>query len=191
MDTKKLEAIIEAILFTMGEAVELERLAKTVEQDEETVKKLITDMMEKYRQEDRGVQIIELDNSYQMCTRPEMYEYLIKLTHIPKKHVLTDVLLETLSIIAYKQPITKLAIENIRGVNCDHAVGKLVEYNLVCEVGRLDAPGRPILFGTTEEFLRSFGIAGLNDLPVVQPEKLEDFKQEAEEEVQMKLELPQ
>ncbi len=190
LEINKLESIIEAILFTMGEAVELERLAQTVGHDEETVKKIILDMMDKYRQEDRGVQIIELDNSYQMCTKPEMYEYLIKLTHIPKKHVLTDVLLETLSIIAYKQPITKLAIENIRGVNCDHAVGKLVEYNLVCEVGRLDAPGRPILFGTTEEFLRSFGIASLDDLPVVKPEKIEDFKHEAEEEVQLKLDLP-
>ena len=118
-----------------------------------------------------------------------MYESIIKLTHIPKKHVLTDVLLETLSIIAYKQPITKLEIEQIRGVKTDHAINKLIEYNLVCEVGRLDAPGRPILIGTTEEFLRSFGITSLEDLPVINPEVVEDFKQEAEEEVQLKLEV--
>ena len=124
-----------------------------------------------------------------MCTKPSMYESIIKITHVPKKHILTDVLLETLSIVAYKQPITRLAIENIRGVKCDHAVNKLVEYNLVCEVGRLDAPGRPILFGTTEEFLRSFGIASLEDLPVVNAEKVEDFKQEAEQEIQLSLNL--
>ena len=104
-----------------------------------------------------------------------------------KKHVLTDVLLETLSIIAYKQPVTKLEIEKIRGVKSDHAVNKLVEYNLVCERGRLDAPGKPILFGTTEEFLRRFSIHSLDDLPSPNPEQVESFKEEAEEEVQLKI----
>jgi segregation and condensation protein B len=98
-------------------------------------------------------------------------------------------LLETLSIIAYKQPITRQQIEQIRGVKCDHAVNKLVEYNLACEVGRLDAPGRPILFGTTEDFLRSFGIASLEDLPIVNAEKVADFKLEAEEEIQLQLDI--
>lgn len=189
MEIKQLEAIIEAILFTMGEAVEIERLAAAVEHDEDTVRRIIRNMMDRYDGEGSGIQIIELENAFQMCTKPSMYESIIKITHVPKKHILTDVLLETLSIIAYKQPITRLAIENIRGVKCDHAVNKLVEYNLVCEVGRLDAPGRPILFGTTEEFLRSFGIASLEDLPVVNAEKVEDFKQEAEQEIQLSLNL--
>ena len=105
----------------------------------------------------------------------------------PKKYVLTDVLLETLSIIAYKQPVTKLEIEKIRGVKSDHAVNKLVEYNLVCEVGRMDAPGKPILFGTTEEFLRRFSIQSLEELPSMNPEQMESFKEEAEEEVQLTL----
>ena len=96
-----------------------------------------------------------------------MYDYVIKLTHQPKKQVLTDVMLETLAIIAYKQPVTKLEIEKIRGVKCDHAINKLIEYNLIQEVGRLDAPGRPILFGTTEEFLRSFGVHGIEEMPGV------------------------
>lgn len=122
-------------------------------------------MMDKYVAEDRGVRIIELDGAYQMCTKTEMYEYLIRVASQPKKHVLTDVLLETLSIIAYKQPVTKLEIEKIRGVKSDHAVNKLVEYNLVSERGRMDAPGKPILFGTTEEFLRRFSIHSLDDLP--------------------------
>ena len=183
MEISRIEAIIEAILFTMGEAVELDRIAAAVGHDEVTIRKVIRNMMDKYDSNDRGIQIIELGNSYQMCTKASMYESIIKLTHIPKKHVLTDVLLETLSIIAYKQPITKLEIEQIRGVKTDHAINKLFEYNLVCEVGRLDAPGRPILLGTTEEFLSSFGITSLEDLPVINPEVVEDFKQEAEEEV--------
>ncbi|MDF2609614.1 MAG: segregation and condensation protein [Lachnospiraceae bacterium] len=189
MELKRLEAVIEAILFTMGEAVELERIAAAIEHDEETTRKIIHNMMDQYETKERGIKIIELESAYQMCTKPEMYESIIKITHIPKKHVLTDVLLETLSIIAYKQPITRQEIEAIRGVKCDHAVNKLVEYNLACEVGRLDAPGRPILFGTTEEFLRSFGIQSLEDLPVVNPEKVEDFKLEAEEEIQLKLDI--
>ena len=97
--------------------------------------------------------------------------------------------LETLSIIAYKQPVTKLAIEHIRGVKSDHAVNKLIEYNLVCEIGRLDAPGKPIVFGTTEEFLRNFGINSLEDLPIVNQEKLEDFKDEAAKEAEIELSI--
>ncbi len=189
MEIKKLEAVIEAILFTMGEAVELDRLAAAVEHDEDTVRKIIRNMMDQYEEEDRGIQIIELEGAFQLCTKPTMYESIIKITHVPKKHVLSDVLLETLSIIAYKQPITKIEIEAIRGVKCDHAVNKLIEYNLVSEAGRLDAPGRPILFGTTEEFLRNFGIQSLDDLPVLNPEKMEDFKLEAEEEIQLKLDI--
>jgi segregation and condensation protein B len=189
MEIKMIEAQIEAILFTMGEAVELDRIAGALDHDEETIRKILHNMMDKYEQEDRGVKIIELDGAYQLCTKPEMYETIIKITHIPKKHILTDVLLETLSIIAYKQPITKLQIEAIRGVKSDHAVNKLVEYNLVCEMGRMDAPGRPILFGTTEEFLRCFGLQSLDALPVLNPEKIEDFKLEAEEEVQLKLDI--
>lgn len=186
---KRLEAVIEAILFTMGDAVELERIAAAVGHDEDTTRKVIRNMMDRYEEEDRGIQIVELDGAFQMCTKASMYEAIIQIAHMPKKYVLTDVLLETLSIIAYKQPITKIEIESIRGVKTDHAVNKLVEYNLVCEVGRLDAPGRPILFGTTEDFLRHFGIHSLEELPVMSQEKLEDFKMEAEEEVQLRLDI--
>ena len=186
---KQMEGIIEAILFTMGDSVEIGKIARALEQDEETTRKVIHKMMDKYVAEDRGVRIIELDGAYQMCTKTEMYEYLIRVASQPKKHVLTDVLLETLSIIAYKQPVTKAEIEKIRGVKSDHAVNKLVEYNLVKELGRLDAPGRPILFGTTEEFLRTFGVQGLEELPAVDPVKMADFKAEAEEEVQLKLDI--
>ncbi|BCJ99878.1 segregation and condensation protein B [Anaerocolumna chitinilytica] len=189
MEINQIKAAIEAILFTMGEAVELERLSAALGHDKDTVKRILHSMMDDYDKEERGVRIIELEDSYQMCTKTELYESLIKITHIPKKHILTDVLLETLSIIAYKQPITRIEIEAIRGVKSDHAVNKLIEYNLVGEVGRMDAPGRPILFGTTEEFLRSFGIHSLEDLPIITSDKVEDFKLEAEEEVQLRLDI--
>ena len=177
MEEKKYEAIVEAILFTMGESVELERIAKTLELDTERTKKIIEHLMQRYEDDGVGVKIMELDGSYQMCTKGEMYEYLVKIAKQPKKHVLTDVLLETLSIIAYKQPITKAEIEKIRGVSCDHAVNKLVEYNLVCELG------------TTEEFLRSFGVQSIDELPVLSPVQVEEFKQEAEAEMHMKLDI--
>ena len=187
MKRKEMEGVIEAILFTMGESVERSRIAKALEEEEETVRNVIHQMMERYEKEDRGIHIIELDNAFQMCTKKETYEYLIRIAKQPKRHVLTDVALETLSIIAYKQPITKLEIEKIRGVKSDHAVNKLIEYDLVTEVGRLNAPGKPILFGTTEEFLRRFSVQSVEELPSINPEKLEDFKAEAEDEVQLRL----
>lgn len=189
MNVEKIESIIEAILFTMGESVEVSRIAKVIEHDMETTKKIIHNMMDKYENEDRGLRIIELEDSYQMCTKKEMYEYLIKIAKQPRRYVLTEVVLETLSIIAYKQPITKIEIERIRGVKSDHAVNKLIEFDLVKEVGRLDAPGRPILFGTTEEFLRRFSVQSVEELPEINPEKIEDFKAEAEDEIQLKLNL--
>ena len=189
MEIKKLQGVIEAILFTMGESVELERIAAAIEHDEETTRKLINGLMDQYAEEGRGIRIIELDRSYQMCTKKEMYEYLIRIAKQPKRYVLTDVLLETLSIIAYKQPVTKLEIEKIRGVKSDHAVNKLIEYGLVEEVGRLDAPGRPLLFGTTEEFLRRFSVQSLDELPTLDPVRMEQFKEEAEDEAQLKLDI--
>ena len=189
VEINKLEGVIEAILFTMGESVELNKIAAAIEHDEETTRKIIHRMMDKYEAEDRGVRIIELEDAFQMCTKTQMYEYLIRVAKQPKKYVLTDVLLETLSIIAYKQPVTKMEIEKIRGVKSDHAVNKLVEYNLVCEKGRMEAPGKPILFGTTEEFLRRFSIQSVEDLPSLNPEQMESFKEEAEEEIQLKLDI--
>lgn len=189
MENKNYEAIIEAILFTMGESVELEKIANAIELDKKETKKIIEGMMAHYEDPSIGLQIIELDGAYQMCTKSEMYEYLIRIAKQPKRHALTEVLLETLSIIAYKQPITKVEIEKIRGVSCDHAVSKLMEYNLVCELGRLDAPGRPLLFGTTEEFLRSFGVQSIDELPALSTVQVEEFKQEAEEEAKIKMEV--
>ncbi len=189
VEINRLESAIEAILFTMGDSVELGKIASAIEHDEETTRKIVHQMMDKYQAEDRGIQIVELEDSFQLCTKKQNYDYLIRIAKQPRRYTLTDVLLETLSIIAYKQPVTKLEVEKIRGVKSDHAVNKLVEYNLACEVGRLDAPGKPILFGTTEEFLRRFSIQSVDDLPVLNPEQVEHFKSEAEEEVQLKLDV--
>ena len=187
-DEKEQEAVIEAVLFTMGKAVELEKLALAIGQDQETARQAVERLKERYEKDKRGMEIVQLEGSYQMCTRTGFYENLIRVAAAPKKQVLTEVMLETLSIIAYKQPVTKLEIEKIRGVKSDHAVNRLVEYNLVYEVGRMDAPGRPALFATTEEFLRRFGVGGLSDLPHMNPEQEEEIKAEVEEELQMKLE---
>ena len=183
----KLQAAVEAILFTMGESVEVAKIASAIGNDEETTRKLIRGMMDRYDKEDRGIRIIELEDSFQLCTKKEMYEYLIRVAKQPRRYTLTEVLLETLSIVAYKQPVTRLEIEKIRGVKSDHAVNKLVEYGLVEEKGRLEAPGRPLLFGTTEEFLRRFSLQSLDELPSVNPEQIEYFKEEAEDEAQLTL----
>ncbi|GLB25663.1 segregation and condensation protein B [Lacrimispora xylanolytica] len=182
-EEKAWEAVIEAVLFTMGNSVELSRLAAAIGQDENAAREAVLRLKKRYDTGKRGMQIIELENSYQMCTRSEYYEHLIRVAATPKKQVLSDVVLETLSIIAYKQPVTKLEIEKIRGVKSDHAVNKLVEYNLVYEVGRLDAPGRPALFATTEEFLRRFGIGSTQNLPVADPVVAAEIRMEVEEEL--------
>lgn len=189
MEREKAKAVLEAILFTMGDSVEIDRLAEVIEEDKQTVKEILSEMSEEYQKKDRGIGLTTLDNAVQLCTKGEFYEYLIKIAKTPKKYVLTDTLLETLSIIAYKQPVTRLEIEKVRGVSCDHAVNKLLEFDLITEVGRLDAPGRPLLFGTTEQFLRSFGVKSLEDLPELNPVQIEEFKLQAESEVQMQLDI--
>lgn len=183
MTVNQLEAALEALLFTMGDSVDTQSIARAIEQDVPTTRKLLEGLRIRYKEENRGIMLLELEDSWQLCTKKEYYPVLIRLASQPKKAVLTDVMLETLSIIAYKQPVTKADIEKIRGVKSDHAVNRLIEYELVTEVGRLDAPGRPILFGTTEEFLRKFGVSSLDELPEINPVKLEDFKAEAEAEV--------
>lgn len=182
---KDQEAVIEAVLFTMGGAVELRQLAAAIGQDRETARGAAERLMKRYQTGKKGMEILKLEDSYQMCTRSKYYENLIRVAVAPKKQVLSDVVLETLSIIAYRQPVTKMEIEKIRGVKSDHAVNRLVEYDLVYEAGRLDAPGRPALFATTEEFLRRFGVGSLGDLPDVNPEQEAVIRAEVEEELQL------
>lgn len=186
---KEKEAVLEAVLFTMGEAVEVSRLAQVIEESEKDTLELLTNLKKRYKREKRGITLMELEDCFQMCTKPEMYEYLIKIAKTPRKYTLSDTVLETLSIVAYKQPVTRLEIEKIRGVSCDHAINRLLEFDLIREVGRLDAPGRPLLFGTTEQFLRSFGVRSLEELPQLGPERVEEFRQQAEEEIPLKVDI--
>ena len=183
MERSKAEAVIEAILFTMGDSVEISRLAEVIEEDVKTTKSILKDMAARYEEENRGIGLTQFDNSVQLCTKSDMYEYLIKIAKTPRKMTLTDTVLETLSIIAYKQPVTRLEIERVRGVSCDHAINKLLEYDLITELGRLDAPGRPL------QFLRCFGVKSLEELPELNPVQVEEFKQQAEQEVQLTLNI--
>lgn len=201
-----MKAIIEAILFSMGEAVEIEKLCTALDADKKTVREALAEMMQDYETDGRGLKLIEINGTFQLCTKEYAYEYLIKIVSIPKSYRLTDIQLETLSIIAYKQPITKIEIEKIRGVQSDHAINRLIDAGLVEEKGRLATPGRPIILGTTDEFLRRFGLSRKEDLPNIEAEQLESFKIEAEQEIgyfsekvhdenedvegQIKLELP-
>ena len=182
------KAVVESVLFAMGNSVEVKKLASVIGMSIPDTKELTLEMQEEYNNDvNRGVTIVELEGAVQMCSKTEMYEHLMKIATVPKHYTLTDAVLETLSIVAYKQPVTRIEIEKIRGVNCDHAVNKLLEYGLIVELGRLDAPGRPLLFGTTEEFLRCFGVKSLEELPTVTADRLDQFKKEAAEEIQMSL----
>ncbi|MCR4762581.1 MAG: SMC-Scp complex subunit ScpB [Lachnospiraceae bacterium] len=189
MTTQEGAAAIEAILFAMGDSVETGVLEKALGVTAIELRTQLEYLKDKYSREDSGIGLVELENAVQLCTKKEQYEVLIRIAKTPKKVSLTDTLLETLSIIAYKQPITRLEVERIRGVNSDHAVNRLVELGFVCEIGRLDAPGKPLLFGTTEQFLRSFGVRSLDDLPQIDSVQIEEFKVEAEQEISVKMDV--
>ena len=184
MNLTEYEAIVEALLFAGGEPIEVRDIAKTLEIDVKTTHSLIDNLACKYNSEKRGITIIEVNGSFQMCTNPRYYDYIKKAFTNAHKKPLTPALLETLAIIAYKQPITKGQIEHIRGVNADHTVNKLVEYALVTENGRADTPGRPVLFVTTDEFLKHFGITNLSQLPALEHDH-DSLKTEALAELEM------
>ncbi len=182
------EAVIEAVLFSVGNSVSCKRMAEVLNTDIEETRTLVRKLKAKYdKDHNRGITIMELEDSFQMCSKVSMYEHLIKIAKTPKKFELSEAALEVLSIVAYKQPVTRIEIEKIRGVSSDHAINKLIEYGLIQELGRLNAPGRPLLFGTTEEFLRSFGVTSIDDLPAATPERVEEFKKEAEEEMSVSI----
>ncbi len=188
MELKKLQAVVEAVLFTMGKQVEIKKLSEVAEVSEEEILKAAEALTKKYNKEESGVMLIRINDALQLCTKTAYYDYLIKIAHAKKQFSLSDSALETLSIIAYKQPVTRLQIEHIRGVSCQRAIDKLIEYDLVQELGRMNAPGRPLLFGTTDEFLRSFGVKSLSDLPELNEERMEDFREEAEIEARKEME---
>jgi len=155
--------ILEAVLFAAGEPVSLAKLAECLGSRLPVARNLLELMSEHYEKENAGIQLIQIEDSFQLCTNPKYHEIVQTLLPKQSKKKLTQPLLETLSIIAVKQPITKPEIEEIRGVSADHAVNKLLEFGLLEEKGRLDAPGRPILFGTSEDFLRYYGLKSVEE----------------------------
>lgn len=189
MDLNQRAAAVETILFAMGDSVEIRDLAAALEISEDEAREAVNALKERLDNGNSGLAVNWFEDSVQLSSRPEYYEYLVKIAKAPKKQVLTDTLMETLSIIAFKQPVTRAEVENIRGVNSDFAINKLMGFDLVQEVGRKEAPGRPLLFGTTEQFLRSFGISSLNELPDLGVEQVEEFREEAEKEVDGRLEI--
>jgi segregation and condensation protein B len=168
MDIKEIKAVIESLLFVAGDAISLKELSHVLSMDEGTVRKIINQMMDLYNEENRGIQIIEVNSSYQFCTRPHHYEYIERLVKPQMRQGLSQAALETLSIIAYRQPITKAQIDAIRGVKSESSISRLQEKELVFEAGRLDSPGRPMIYCTTDNFLKLFGLKSLQELPPLQ-----------------------
>lgn len=183
MKKNEIEGAIEAILFYAGDSVLKQRLCEICETDLFTINQSIHRLNESYQNTNSGIEIIEVDKGYQMCTTPKHMQYIQKFNQKPGRNMLTQALLETLAIIAYSQPITRTQIEDLRGVKCEHVLNKLLEYRLIEEVGRLNVVGRPILFGTTHDFLRHFGFRNIEELPQVKEELLQKFQQEVQEEM--------
>ena len=176
MRLSELEAVVESLLFIAGDAVSLASIAQTIELDQATTRAVVLSLADKYEKEKRGLRIVEIADAYQMCTAAECFEYIRNMYKSPQRQGLTQSLLETLAIIAYK-PMTRAQVEEIRGVNSDHAVTRLLEKRLICEVGRADTPGKPILFGTSKEFLRYFGFKSIRELPPLEEENSEEAKE--------------
>lgn len=167
MNSKKIQSIIESLLFIWGEPLGLKDISNILGLNEIESEKILNNMMEEFDQEERGLKIVRTKNNYQLCTRPEHDEWVSKLSIQNKTKNLSNASLETLSIIAYKQPITRNEMEEIRGVRCNKAIQTLVDRGLVEERGRLEKLGRPIIYGTTMEFLRYFGLEDLKYLPPI------------------------
>ena len=176
MEQAELERIIEAILFAAGEPVEIARIAAAVQVDPEEVVTAAQGIMDRLAFERRGIRIVRLEDSYQMTSSGEMATYITKALETRKPPKLSSAQLETLTVIAYYQPATKAYVEQIRGVDSAYSVGALLNKHLIEECGRLNVPGRPILYRTTADFLRTFGLESLNDLPEI--EKMQFAKNE-------------
>lgn len=177
MEINKSKGVIEAILFAAGREVKITELMSALEASSEEVITLVESMKEDYKNENRGLQIVNVGEAYQLCTKQEYYEYLYTIFDKRNKPNLSQAAIETLAIIAYNPKITRAEIEAIRGVNSDGTIYKLLDYNLIEETGKLDAPGRPGIYGVTSEFLRIFGFNNLNELPDLPRYKLDENQQ--------------
>ena len=193
MELEKIESIIESMLFAAGRMVSIEEMELALEISKEDIEKIIEKMQEEYKDAKRGIELIKLNNGYQLCSKKENYDYIYQIIDKRNKPKLSSAALETLSIIAYNPKISRAEIEAIRGVSVDATIYKLLEYGLIEEAGKLDLPGKPMSYKTSEEFLKMFGYSSLDELPELPRykmdenhqiviEELEENKEEIEEE---------
>ena len=181
MELKQLQAAIEGILFAAGDPVPVERICLALEQDRDTVNSVCQNLADEYRHDRRGIRLVRLENSWQMCSAPEYADVIRQALESRKPPKLSQPALEVLAIVAYFQPVTRAYVEQVRGVDSSYTVGLLLERGLICEAGRLNVPGRPMQFRTTKDFLRAFGLSSLEELP--------ELPSSTQEGVQMTLEL--
>ena len=177
MEIEKIKSIIEAILFAAGRQVNIKELMISLEIPKDDLENIIFSMQEDYKIQNRGIEIIKVDDSFQLCTKKELYEYIYPIIDKRSKPNLSNAALETVSIIAYNPKITRAEIESIRGVGADACIYKLLEYGLIQEAGKADLPGKPMTYITTNEFLKMFGYSSLNDLPELPRYKLDENQQ--------------
>ena len=174
---EKAKAIVEAILFATGREVTIKELSIVLEKSPEQIVELVNNLKDDYEKSNRGIEIIRVKDAYQMCTKKELYDYVEQITNKNAKPNLSNAAIETLSIICYNQNVTRAEIETIRGVGCDGTIYKLLEYNLIEESGKLDAPGRPTTYTVTNKFLKMFGLKSLEELPELPKYKLDENQQ--------------
>ena len=177
MEIEKIESIIEAILFASGRIVKINELILVLEKNKEEIEEIIKNMQEKYKEANRGIEIIKVEDGYQLATKKALYEYIYPILDKRNKPNLSNAALETLAIIAYNEKITRAEIEAIRGVSADACVYKLLEYGLIEEAGKVDLPGKPMSYKTTVDFLKMFGYSSLKDLPELPRYKLDENQQ--------------
>jgi segregation and condensation protein B len=188
LNNNSLKSAIEALLFASGEPLSLQDLVNHLEQKSKLIEIIIQEMMEEYEDSNRGIKIICIKGSYQLVTKAQNADYIQKLLKKNRRQSLSQASIESLAIVAYKQPITRIDIDEIRGVKSESAIQRLIEKELIKEIGRLDVPGRPILYGTTEEFLRQFELKDLQELPSLDLFGQEDFQENEVQENQVNAE---
>ena len=184
MNNSELIPMLEAVLFAMGEPIEIERLCVALELDEIVVSDALAKLQEKYRSDDYGICLLKLDNKYQICTKQKYADNIRSVIEVKKNAPLSQAAFEVLAIIAYNQPVTKAFVEQIRGVDCSGVISSLCQKSLIEEKGRLDLPGRPLIYGTTAEFLRCFCISSLDELPPLPENNTETSESSDTEETQ-------
>ena len=177
MEIQKIESIIEAILFAAGREVNIKEFIMALEMNKEEIENIILSMQEEYKNENRGIEIIKIEDNYQLCTKKDLYDYVYPILDNRTKPSLSNAALETLAIIAYNPKITRAEIESIRGVSADACIYKLLEFGLIQEAGKADLPGKPMTYVTSDQFLKMFGYTSLNDLPELPRYKLDENQQ--------------